>query len=61
VATAQPFIESPSVEAVIPTNEVVPAEADSVIVDATLVEAFFSEDAEEKSDNPDGPREDEIL
>ena len=61
VATAQPFIESPAVEAVIPTNEVVPAEADSVIVDATLVEAFFSEDAEEKSDNPDGPREDEIL
>jgi hypothetical protein len=39
----------------------VPHEADSVIVDATLVEAFFSDEAEEKSDNRDGPREDEIL
>jgi aminoglycoside phosphotransferase len=62
VAPAHSVVESQSIELEpSPVEATVPHEADSVIVDATLVEAFFSDEAEEKSDNRDGPREDEIL
>jgi len=62
VAPAHSFGERPSVD--LEHSEVgvtVPHEVDSVIVDSTLVEAFFTDEAEAKSDNPDGSREDEIL